>query len=378
MEIANTFVLTSMKLSPVQDPETQALVLKLVVCLIKGGDCNSFTTARELQMVLKRCLPLPHTLRRFMVPQLSEDEYWICEKTDGTRALCLLCEYGVYFILRDWKPYILSSSKDSLSLQNALSKPECPTLLDGELVHIDSFLAGHGGGTEDMDIETFQKYMIFDIVMSLGKRVSEDPLSTRLMIIGHVVQRFRQYCNTDIEFLGKNYYPKNHIPQLLKKIQKTENGKYLYCDGKRVNYNDGLLFVPEKMGFTGIATRLLKYKWQDRNTLDFVVHPDQFFQNNECLPGYMETDYGEQYATLIHLPHAIQMAIMNSPNKNHHPVVECYFDKTLGLWHAYLHRKDKMAANSIIVGMQVMELLLQNLQIEELIKVCASGKTNVK
>jgi hypothetical protein len=82
--------------------------------------------------------------------------------------------------------------------------------------------------------------------------------------------------------------PLKHIESVLNGIHITNSSThhgatlptYQYKDNSRWNDNDGLVFTPEGASYTDliahrggrISTPLLKWKWKEHNTIDFLIY----------------------------------------------------------------------------------------------------------
>lgn len=255
------------------------------------------------------------------------DNYVVCEKSDGERAM-LLCLPAAGS--RPAAAYLLTRSFDVLAIARGEEYADLlcgplpagagggsvsqggPTLLDGELLLRDN---DAGSGTDASAV-----YMIFDAITVRGRAVGSAPFSERMRAIGEEVRlQFRAADDAaaaagaaapkrlPLYLLGKFFVKAALAHEILRYISVAAAAAgaaaaatplsfasggtaalesagappphRLYRHGARVNGTDGLVFTPLSPTYVGLFTSgqpacsapLLKWKWPDEHTVDFRV-----------------------------------------------------------------------------------------------------------
>lgn len=240
----------------------------------------------------------------------------VCEKSDGERAMLLLLNAprggvpaGGYLLNRSFEPMTFNRALDYAQLLAA----QGPTLLEGELLQrLDD------AGTNTAALAVF---MMFDAVWVQGRDVGSQPLPARLHALGNDIRvPFRKVDDgalaemkprLPLYLAGKTMLDKSKSRDVLSKVSvaaqhheahgaqraggataplESEMGlsatggsgaSRVYREGIRVNGTDGLIFTPCTPTYrdlllagASLPTPLLKWKYQDENTIDFSVSAD--------------------------------------------------------------------------------------------------------
>jgi mRNA guanylyltransferase len=293
--------------------------------------------------------PLPATLNREALATLRNQLFWVCEKSDGVRAMLLLLPQRAYLVDRALAFYALPPDSVCCRLSSRL------TLLDGELIE----------GPEPV-------YLAYDCVRLDDAPVSEQPLSQRLAAVSRVVQRFRELLASAgagaaskqlFKLLGKRLLPKEKAGIILQSIRRLGRGVYEYSERRnngeeRRNLNDGLIFTPEAATYGQLMRRgILKWKWLEKNTVDFAVgfpEPD-----SEGVPQVeLKARSCNEDIVVRRAPLTREEAIMVEKALGVRPsiVVECVFDKERGRWTLLGVRSEKQNGNSVFTMMSCLEV----------------------
>jgi hypothetical protein len=182
--------------------------------------------------------------------------------------------FPTFEYFQDFKSGNLNSK---LSLQRVV-------LLDGEIVY--------------NIVDKRYNYTIYDIVTYSKDSIGKDGILTcspsscysmsienKLKVIDKIVITPHYFYHKEIgknnppkslHLIMKHFYPKESIKQVLDLIVKdTESGEYFY---KKYNKNDGLVFTPDDHKYykfcPGANHYLLKWKWTDKLTCDFLAYQD--------------------------------------------------------------------------------------------------------
>ena len=246
--------------------------------------------------------PQPTSIARRHLPLLKQNEYFVCEKTDGTRygLICFMFEGKKMCMLvnRALDMYLLSLNMP----RNAYKG----TFLDGELVKLK---------------DGNWNFVIYDGVVISGENIGSLILEHRLDI-----------CNkfsTGILRAAKD--PVKHI--YVKKFWKLDNLNEL------ISYEfpydtDGLVFTPNKEPVrVGTHDTLFKWKPRDLNTIDFQVKGKRLFVQEKGLLVY-ECDIDQEYPddTIVeckYITHLRKWVPIGVRTDKHHPNNRRTFYKTL-------------------------------------------------
>lgn len=183
--------------------------------------------------------------------------YWVAEKSDGTRFLMLINKEGAYLVDRSFRVRKLNlhfpfpAHKTSAQTPPVLDK----TLLDGEMVidHVDNVY--------------ILNYLVYDTISWMGENVMRLSLDQRLKCAQNDVLWPRK--------LDKMYdYSKEPINVKLKEFMALKNLPYLFDHviPNLKHENDGLIFTPVKLPYIpGTCRQLLKWKPGSLNSVDFEL-----------------------------------------------------------------------------------------------------------
>ena len=208
----------------------------------------------------------PVSFSRKHLRELTLQDYYVCEKTDGIRYLMYMTETNIpgegaaYFIDRKNDYYFVPNLHFPVPDDSSFSRIHTKTILDGELVLENS-------GTPEEVI----KFLVFDCLIVDGKSLLKRELNKRLAYFKDLV--LKPYRNM---FKSQPDRPRSLI-------MEDKNTEFSYATEKmfkeiipkvkRVHGNDGLIFTcrttPYKMG---TDEHILKWKPPDENTIDFLLH----------------------------------------------------------------------------------------------------------
>lgn len=168
-------------------------------------------------------------------------------------------------------------------------------------------------------------------------------------------------------------------------------GHRLYRDGVRVNGTDGIIFTPADCSYTDMfrsatsATPLLKWKYQDENTVDFRLRVEDLEKDDVSSgasagvapPGMRHVPLlvslggraGEQAVARTTLSLAECDAYMALADRLGVPslIVECAYDVLASTWRIKRVRDRKTRANHIATAWQTLETMAEHITREELV-----------
>lgn len=318
----------------------------------------------------------PVSMYKRDLPFLKQKKYWVCEKSDGVRAMVLLMENGIYFVDLMFNFWHISIDEVRFPTRKNLNANHNKTLLDGEIVFNHHY----------------QKYcfMIFDIIAcnqqrKIGKL--EERLSsiwTELVEPWRKLYREDMYGNLPFIPMGKLFFPVESVDKVLCKIEHHEDKeghRYIYRDKNRYNENDGVVFTPDDYEYkAGKAITTKKWKWPKINTVDFLIkvenekkyenqrNPRQVFKlylmgQKQVVP-YRQVHFDNKCVTRL-LDDLAQI-------EKREAIVECSYIE--GDWRYHRLRQDKDKPNYYSVVLQIMESIIDNVTVEELRRELAAKK----
>ena len=253
----------------------------------------------------------------------------------------------------------------------ATAVPAC--ILDGELI---------------MDeVTKTERFAIFDVIYYNQFYYANERLIGRHKIITHLNNLYQQ---------NKSRFPSNHLPigskafreikyidQILDCIQPTEDGQYLYKDSKgRCNLNDGLIFTPVQDNYFYKEQKLLKWKWPEMNTVDFLIKEPFLEQKNNNILLYVSGKHNstELYATITEPNQQTLEWIsqVQSLTDRSECVVECSKEGSKGRSPSFQIvglRLDKLVGNYITVAQATEKVIQDNITADDLRQLFTTRKS---
>lgn len=220
---------------------------------------NNLANRRKVNVDFLGSMPV-NLFRRNLAIVLERD-YFVTEKTDGTRFLLFSLpassDMKATAVLLDRSRAIFTFPGAEM-IAAALGER---TVLDGELVY---------------NI-TLKKsvFMVFDVLMYRGQSVVDKPFSERLSVLIHTV--FPAYTpamadnRSAMELLPKRFFKKAGLQTLLSQIVE-HHGERVYRDKEgRHHFTDGIIFQPDGPYVFSRHFDLLKWKWADLRSVDLIV-----------------------------------------------------------------------------------------------------------
>ncbi|CCG84856.1 protein of unknown function [Taphrina deformans PYCC 5710] len=307
---------------------------------------------------------------------LVEEDYYVCEKSDGTRLLMYCTETDddrevVFLVDRKNSYYAIPRLHFPLPNDKTCKTFHKDTILDGELV---------------LDIVDGQKrlvYLTFDLLMYQGKDMRSRDLAGRL---GKLKDLFLQPLN---KFLKANPEQRKRFPFQVefKYMQLSYGIEMMYREiiPKLNHGNDGLVFTSQKAPYTsGTDESLLKWKPAEENSVDFMLRmkfrerPDGS-ENFEAVPDLgLFAYYGEDRRTRSEDYRFYEQMFVDEHdwarlkeegirrNGLEGLIVECNKDKE-GRWRFMRVRDDKQHANHISIVAKVLDSIRDGVTMEQLL-----------
>lgn len=318
--------------------------------------------------------------------ELKNQDYFVCEKTDGERYLMYLTNDGqepknqaIYFIDRKNDYYYVPNLHFPHHEDNTFRKFHEASILDGELVE-----------DKHPDGRTIIKFLVFDMLVLDGKDLRDRTLDKRLGYMKSFLikplndwfkrepnRRREQACEVDDKKTEFSYSLRKMFEEIIPQV-------------KQLHGNDGLIFTCKGTKYvSGTDSHILKWKPPEENTVDFLMHitwqlvepdqsdPDQsMYEDYHSMPRnialhvFLGVQGGaSEYCRLgdLHLePEEWEkMKAMNVPLQDN--IVECYLDGNKR-WRFYRFRDDKSEANHISTYESVKQSIEDHVTEEDLLR----------
>lgn len=284
--------------------------------------------------------PNPVSIDRSDFPKFSAQPYLVTEKTDGVRALMLLCDYrGVHLQVlfpRNLRPYLFA-------MQNVPRALYGGTVFDGELVW-------------DRVDERFV-YLMYDAIDVSGVPVFHLPFTKRLDAIRMGLSHYTPHDKDPGLLRVKTFIPFTADPAPLDAHIKKVNARYA---------TDGIIFMPEfDRVLYGRHDTLFKLK--QHHTLDFLC-------KNGKLHIYDETTKRNRVVGVATGPNA-HLATQNA-------IVECEWDAVSSgpgkydAWRVLMKRTDKTTSNNKYTYDKTLLNIRENLTYSDILKSVFSSHGN--
>lgn len=320
--------------------------------------------------------PLAETLTRPALTRVlaARDRYWVCEKSDGERAMALSYSGSLYLVDRSFSV----TTFDGAGAYGAALGND--TLIDGEV----------------LDLPDGRWFYMFDVVaVGSNATLHTRPFSARLETMSRLHDSMRadaRMWNGPLR-VSRKYFSlaAAGVEKVFRYISGPDaHGEYHYADGERANLNDGIVFTPDDQPYMCAASTLFKWKWAELNTIDFKVMweslSDALRKRGAAAGGagggaagtgeaevVVEAFVGGRDSTDVSATHlALPVSECAALEKELRAgsrdfmVVECAFVARTGKWRILRKRPDKNAANFSRVAFHTLEVLVQNVTKDEL------------
>lgn len=374
---------------------------------------------QDLKMMVSKLLNSPKPAKTFpgsqpvsfqhsdIAEKLFSQDYYVCEKTDGLRALMLVVvnpvtrEQGCFLIDRENNYFLVNGfhfprpyRQDKKEL---LESMQDGTLIDGELVI----------QVNPMTKVKEMRYLMFDCLAMNGRSLIQSSTSSRL---AHLMKEFyKPYFDIRAKFPDRcSTFPfklatkhMNFSYDLLKVANSLD---------KLPHKSDGLIFTPIKTAYYvgGKDSLLLKWKPETENSVDFKMilqipmvedeslpkkDPNRWYYNYDVKPNFelfvwkggpdvntrlhnfdqpfggkdfeiLERTYQKFSEVEISDAQWTELKSLDQPLNGR--IVECSKDPETGAWKLMRFRDDKLNGNHISVVQKVLESINDSVKIEDL------------
>ena len=280
--------------------------------------------------------PQPISIERKHLHLLTRNEYFACEKTDGTRIALVCC-------VVDGKKVAVTVNRAMDMTPVSLCMPRGAfdgTILDGEMVQCKN------GETH---------FMLYDAVMVTGKDIKKLNLRERLGEIEDFVDDIVQMPSDKFKIKLKKFYYMKNVKDLIGLVQS---------DGFPYP-TDGLVFTPMYDPIKiGTHDTMFKWKPREKNTVDFLVKNRR---NGEI--GLYVQERGELIFQSIILPNKITIEWRQRLKDNAIAECEYQWDQWPKWWKPVGIRVDKTHPNNRRTMNRTMVNIEENIQLHEFVQL---------
>ncbi|KAI7856683.1 mRNA capping enzyme, catalytic domain-containing protein, partial [Circinella umbellata] len=315
----------------------------------------------------------PISFERKHLTELEQEDYFVCEKTDGVR-------YLLFFLHSSKGPasFLFDRNRNWYHVPNLLfpmrgREKEClkDTLMDGELI-MDT--------EPNNNDKKIWRFLIFDLMSLNGVPVTKRSFNTRLGLLQQDV--IAPFKNSIRHLSDSVKSPPFSIE--LKKMERSY-GLHLVFDQmtKLKHSSDGVIWTPVKHPYIpGTCDKLLKWKPPELNTVDFRISA-KWSKEHKPIYKLEVLSHGVTYKFYDHFQPESELA---AEWKNHLPdgrIAEFRYDRECavtiveqgyapttrkGGWRFVRFRGDKDTANDENVVRKIVRSIEQGITKEELLQ----------
>ncbi|EMR09038.1 hypothetical protein PNEG_02810 [Pneumocystis murina B123] len=327
----------------------------------------------------------PVSFSKNHIQTLMDNDYYLCEKSDGIRVLLYITAEKNNLGKISEKIYLIDRKNDYYDVQNlhfpvlndtTFRNFHNDTLLDGELI-LDEY---------ENDIKTL-RCLVFDCLSVQGKLLLNKPLDKRLGYLKeNIMDPLNNFCLKYPDFVQKMPFRVD-----FKKMELSYAIEMMFKDiiPSLRHKNDGLIFTCLNAPYTcGTDETLLKWKPPGENSVDFLLNlqfpllPNSSSDfNYNSMPRFRLSvweggnKYSEMYDMYVSPEEWEQMKALGEPLN--HRLVECICDSQKR-WRFYRFRDDKSHGNFIDVVLNVLKSIDDGVDKEELKKAAYEIKRHFK
>ncbi|EQK99424.1 hypothetical protein G6O67_007339 [Ophiocordyceps sinensis] len=329
----------------------------------------------------------PVSFARKHLDAMTQEDYYVCEKSDGIRYLLYLTNDRArgevhYLIDRKNDYWFITNRNLHFPLVNDLNAFHTATLVDGELVW-DTL----ANGTKQ------PRFLVFDCLVMDGNKLTDRTLDKRLAY-------FKERLFTPYEKLWTQFPNELQFQPFFVEMKTFQLGYGIDMMFKQVlpslkHGNDGLIFTCRNTPYThGTDQNILKWKPARENTIDFrlkltfpTVEPDEWEREEGITEPFIDYDSVSPAKLLMFMgdksPNRYEafadlylteeewetLKSLNDPLNDR--IVECGQDEQ-GRWRLHRFRDDKTEANYRGTVKSVLKSIADSVSEEDLYR--AAGR----
>lgn len=281
--------------------------------------------------------PQPVSIERCHLSRLRENDYWVCEKSDGQRYLFVCTRYNR-------KPYcfVMDRKKDIFVTRfEVITSAFDGTILDGEIIRNKQ--------------TNKHEFLVYDATMVCGKSVTHMTHEERLREALEVVQFVKYQRNASFTIRLKVFHSMNRFESFVNDVVPT------------LPYEtDGFVFTPNKDPvISGTHFNMFKWKERQKNTVDFLVEPN--YNKRYSQKYVIKIMKGKTLKALldntllVDTGHEVESELAKNGSS---VVVECEYVRP-NTWKALMIRRDKTLPNSYMTWTKTLLNIEENIQLKE-------------
>ena len=380
--------------------------------------------------------PQPASMIRSDLSKLEVGEYWVCEKSDGERAILLIhsATRKVVLVDRSWSCRVMRGECAEVLVELFASQGD--SVIDAELLEIERGEEdGREHGEDRERVGPFYRVSMFDVLAINGVSVIDRPFggmwnaanvsddSGRMdVIIKQIQQPYKErikrarnewpllqqqrgaddppvsslpaalLLDDHFDLFTKTFVAKHNVEQILKAITHSPNPSHphflshVYRSSRGVNLNDGLIFTPDRESYHCRTIPLLKWKWPDLNTVDFLIEAP-FAVGEKGLPllcsGHVRNGHGGKGVRVeevvfdhIRRVDAVSAGYLEEVRRRRVSVavVECGYSRVDSEWHIKCVRWDKAKSNFLTTVVATVKAVMDDLQSADIVTACKKNR----
>ena len=243
--------------------------------------------------------------------------------------------------------------------------------------------------------ERRNNYTIYDVVtctneMDKTQSFTKESMTNRIRAIKKLINEPHYYYYKEVlhkqppktlKLYLKHFYKKQDLLKVLECIKKDpKTGEYTY---KGFNKNDGLIFTPNDSKLSAVKPGsnefLLKWKWPNKLTCDFLVVPISLSKIASQVTATNDTETNLFYFYFYHKGNpvyydAIQIKAIPEEvftkictlREQQGIIAECGYDALSQQWYFVLVREDKTTGNAYKTVANTIENTIENVTVDDL------------
>ncbi|TKA57414.1 hypothetical protein B0A53_00643 [Rhodotorula sp. CCFEE 5036] len=301
---------------------------------------------------------------------LEQEDFWVCEKSDGVRVLVLIVAtgFGQEVYLVDRKNDVYQVYWLTFPHQDGEEFNHSNTVLDGEFViDVDPVTGAH-----------IPRLLVFDLLVLDSENVMHRPLEKRYgRLANFVVEPYKKFQKKVPAEVRAN----QPFEVVLKKQELSYGIEAVFRDHvpKLLHGNDGLIFTSAEAPYTpGTDPKILKWKPPSENSIDFLLqlkfpartdHPNEpdFLAKPMFMLMMNHGHEGNHYFDIMEVPDDTWEEWKASGEQFDDRVVEVVWDWSRSTWKFMRFRDDKYEGNYKTVVTSIIKSIQHGVEAEQLV-----------
>jgi hypothetical protein len=305
--------------------------------------------------------PQPVSIERKHLKRLFNENYWVCEKTDGERFLLVAVNIeepvknkeNVFGPLISTLYVVMVNRKNEMFLINTNldKKIGNGTILDGELV------------------KTFSgkyNFIVYDCVSSFGDSNVKKEFKDRIDKAVFVVSNMGKNNLFDIKI--KQFSPMSNMKEYVQKVIP-----------KLTHLVDGYIFTPNDIPIrSGTHFDMFKWKEKHKNTVDFLFSNGNFRKQQSTYVYIVAVMKDRRQTILNNVVVHLDSSLHSDIQLHNTTVIECEYTCDLQgkeIWKGLFVRKDKSYPNNMLTYTKTKLNIFEAIELSEFMVVDSHSST---